>query len=104
MLFSFKVITSFGVAGYPGGSHKPASTWYLQASNKDSDFSGATNSWANVWTGPNTKWSEGVTESYPPPIGIAVDTPGSYRYYRIYASSYTNGYLLVCNWAMYECA
>jgi subtilisin-like proprotein convertase family protein len=90
-----KYIEAFGVAGYPGSSHKPKGTWHLQGSTDNK-------TWKNVWSGGATLWTTG-SPTYPPPTTIEVTAPGQYRYYRIYsAGGWTNGHLLVCNWAMYE--
>ncbi|MSQ84981.1 MAG: hypothetical protein EXR77_19260 [Myxococcales bacterium] len=90
-----RVIEAFGVAGYPGGSHKPVSQWQLQGSNNNSN-------WTAVWAGDTSLWTADGNGSYPPKVTIPVSSPGAYRYYRIYADNWTNGHLLVCNWAMYE--
>jgi len=44
-----QTVTSFGVHGYAGGSHKPTGTWSLQGSNDDS-------TWTNVWSGGTAEW------------------------------------------------
>ncbi len=90
-----RVIEAFGVAGYPGGSHKPSGIWQLQGSNDNSK-------WTTVWAGDTSLWTADGNGSYPPKNTIPITSPGAYRYYQIYADTWTNGYLLVCNWAMYE--
>ena len=89
-----KMISQFAVQGYPGGSHKPTSTWYLQGSNDNSK-------WTNVWSGEASLWITGAG-TYPPKKIIDVTQPGDYRWYRIYAATWTNGHMLMCNWAVYE--
>ena len=87
-------VEQFAVQGYPGGSHKPSSTWYLQASQDNKN-------WTNVWSGAPANWITG-NGTYPPKKIISVDKPGEYRWYRVYATKWTNGHLLLCNWAVYE--
>jgi len=89
------VISAFGVFGYPGGSHKPSGTWSFQGSNDDAN-------WVTVWSGDTSLWPVGVAGSYPPPFTNQVTSPGAYRYYRVIADGWTNGYMLMCNLAMYE--
>ena len=89
-----RYIEQFGVSGYAGGSHKPTGTWRLEGSLDDSK-------WVAVWSGDPSLWTTGGV-SYPPQKTINVTNPGDYRFYRIIATGWTNGHLLVCNWAMYE--
>lgn len=83
--------------GYPGGSHQPTGAWNLQGSNDDTN-------WTNVSTEAPTDWPADASGSYPPrnPYILPVQTPGNYRYYRVYGNGWTNGYMLMCNLSMYE--
>lgn len=92
-----RTIMTTAIFGYPGGSHKPTSTWNLEGSNNDS-------SWTVLGTYDTSFWPADTLGSYPPrPQNLLnVQFPGAYRYYRVIATSWTNGYLLVCNWSMYE--
>lgn len=94
-LGSARTITSFGIAGHAGGSHKPSTSFSLQGSNDDA-------TWTSVWTGGTDLWTADSNGSYPPRNTQTVTTPGAYRWYRVYSTSWTNGYLLVCNLALYE--
>ncbi len=93
-LGSQRTITSFGVGGYPGGSHKPSGAWSLQGSNDNS-------TWTNLWTGTG-RWNDDALGAYPPRNPTTVSNPGAYQYYRVTASSWTNGYMLICELALYE--
>jgi hypothetical protein len=90
-----RTIAAFGVGGYPGGSHQPSSTWRLEGSPNDSN-------WTVVWSGAAANWLADAGGSYPPRITNVVQSIGSYRYYRVIGDSWTNGYMLMCNLAMYE--
>lgn len=90
-----RAVTSFGVAGYPGGSHRPTGTWFLQGSNDAV-------AWTQLWTGDGSLWTADTLGSYPPRNINTVTSPGLYRYYRVTATTWTNGYMIVCNLAMYE--
>lgn len=72
-----KRILYFGVSGVFGDRYNagPASTWYLEGSNDNSQ-------WNAVWSGGPEFWGES-TESYPIQKAIRVSSPGTYRYYRI---------------------
>jgi len=92
-------VTHVAVSGYPGGSHKPSGDWYLQGSNDDS-------SWTTLAIGDKDQWTAGTQGSYgfkPHQIVGVTENPAgtAYRYFRIYATGWTNGYLLMMNWGLF---
>ena len=92
-------VTHVAVSGYPGGSHKPTGDWYLQGSNDDS-------SWTTLAIGDKDQWPAGTQGSYgfkPHQIVGVTENPAgtAYRYFRIYATAWTNGYLLMMNWGLF---
>lgn len=90
-------VTSFGVGGYPGGSHKPAAAWRLEGSADAS-------TWVAVWNGAdNSTWSnDQAVATYPPRYVNELQKPARYRYYRVIGETWTNGYMLICDLALYE--
>ena len=95
-------VTHFAVSGYPNGSHKPTSNWNLQGSNDNS-------SWTTVGTAHPDQWSPAVSatnilrQSYPfePYQIVQCSNPGYFRYYRVSATGWTNGYLLIFNLGLF---
>jgi len=92
-------VTHFAVSGYPNGSHKPTGDWYLQGSTDNS-------TWTTIGTAKSEQWVADTGGTYPfrPQQIVEVTSPADYRYYRIYATGWTNGYLLVMNLGLFVSA
>ena len=90
------LVTHFAVFGYTGGSHKPTGNWNLLGSNDDAN-------WTTVGTANAAQWMADNNGTYPfrPHAIVKCSNPGSYRYYRVQAYGWTNGYLLMHNWGLF---
>ena len=88
------IVRAFALTGYGGGSHKPTGDWYLEGSNDNKVFKMVGVGRADQWLAPGTypfKPSQIVESLY----------PGKYRYYRVIAKGWTNGYMLIHNLGLF---
>ena len=87
-------VRAFAVTGYAGGSHKPTGSFFLEGSNDGTDWKMVAEGTADQWHAPGTfpfRQSQIIKALY----------PGRYRYYRVIAKGWTNGYMVIYNWGLF---
>ena len=87
-------IKAFAVSGHPDGSHKPRDEWYLEGSN-DATI------WKMVGFADASKWLAPGTYPFRESQIVKCMYPAKYRYYRIIARRWSNGYMIVNNWGLF---
>ena len=87
-------VRAFAVTGYAGGSHKPTGSFFLEGSNDGSD-------WKMVAEGQAEQWHAPGTYPFRPSQIIKALYPGRYKFYRVIARGWTNGYNVIQNWGLF---
>ena len=88
-------VRAFAVTGYPGGSHKPIGSFFLEGSNDGND-------WKMVAEGKAEQWHAPGTYPFRPSQIVKALYPGRYQYYRVIAKGWTNGIMLIYNWGLFS--
>ena len=96
-------VRSFGVSGYAGGDYKPTGNWYLEGSTDDTvwKMTGIASSYS--WYAPGTYPFTYHQDNWPYNEQIVKCIfPAKYRYYRVIASGWVNGSMLIQNLGLFQ--
>ena len=89
-----QTVRAFAVTGHLGGNYKPIGRFYLEGSMNGAD-------WKMVGIGKSSQWHAPGTYPFVQEQIIPAIYPDKYRYYRVIAMKWTNGYMLVFNWGLF---
>ncbi len=88
------IARAFAITGFPDGSFKPTGEYYLEGSNNAQN-------WKMVGVGKPSQWLTPGTFPFKKEQIVPAMYPDSYRYYRVIARGWTNGYMVIYNWGLF---